>query len=73
MELHFRHYHLLYSWILSPELAPFPPPLVISSLMWMVYAHILSLQVRNFKHSKHDSQLPSGAIRSLDPNYGLFL
>ena len=73
MELHFRHYHLLYSWILSPELAPFPPPLVFSSLMWTVYTHILSLQVRNFKHSKHDIQLPSGAIRSLDPNYGLFL
>ena len=73
MELHFRHYHLLYSWILSPELAPFPSPLVFSILMWTGYVHILSLQVRNFKHSKNDIQLPSGAIRSLDPSYDLFL
>ena len=43
------------------------------------YPHVDGLRsysqfvARNVKHSKNDIQLPSGAIRSLDLSYDLFL
>ena len=71
--IHLGHYHLHYSLILFPELGLCTPPLVYNVLKRKVYIYILSLQMRNFKHSQNGIQLPSDIIRSLDHSYDLFL